>query len=113
MDGLSSLDEWHLCGVEERGTDDLVSGVVEVSVWVNNGVIGVGAGSSGLVSATVEQRRTIRVQTALEQRKTTVVRTVTEQRETSRQRRADGIHSAAEQQRMTEQRRTTEVRSAN
>jgi len=103
VDGLSSLDEWHLCGVEERGTDDLVSGVVEVSVWVNNGVIGVGAGSSGLVCATVEQRRTIRVQSALEQRKTTVVRSATEQRETRRQRRAAGIHSAAEQQRTAEQ----------
>ena len=34
--------------LEYRGTDCLVSGAVEVSVWVDSGIVDVGAGSAGL-----------------------------------------------------------------
>jgi len=48
---LSSGDRrWGIVGLalEYRGTDCLVSGAVEVSVWVDSGIVDVGAGSAGL-----------------------------------------------------------------
>ena len=48
---LSSGDRrWGIVGLalEYRGTDCLVSGAVEVSVWVDSGIVDVGAGLAGL-----------------------------------------------------------------
>ena len=69
VEALSSRDEWRLCCVVDRGTHCLVSGVVEVSVWVNNGIVVVGAGSSGSfvrAESTTEQLRTTGVRSATE-----------------------------------------------
>ena len=47
---LFCLDERRLGGVMGQGIGGRESGVVEVFVWVNNGIVGAGAGSTKVLS---------------------------------------------------------------